>query len=152
MALQSMTALGSVTLQGASLSITFSEIPQNYRDLVVVTKLVNTTNTRLRFNNDSTINYKFLQMFGNGVSPGSSLSDTDGMPSGGNNQFTIHQIFDYSATDKHKTVLSRRQQFSFVSAAANRWMNTSAINSITFVAIEGTLVAGTRIDLYGRIA
>jgi hypothetical protein len=154
MALQSMTALGSIILQGDSLFVTFSQIPQNYRDLVCIVKLVNTGNSRLRFNGDTGTSYKFLQMFGNSFTAESpAMIDTNGVPAGGGDQLSIHQIIDYSAF-KHKIVLTKRQQSTstFVSLAASRWPSNSAINSITLEAIDGTLTAGTRVDLYGRIA
>ena len=69
---------------------------------------------------------------------------------------SIAQIMDYSATDKHKTVLVRGNYDQpsvgrFVEAQASRWANTAAINSIA-VSSTSNLGVGSRIDLYGVIA
>jgi hypothetical protein len=61
---------------------------------------------------------------------------------------------DYSATDKHKTVLSRYGNSSTeVDMAASRWADTSAINSIQILLADAeTYSAGSNFSLYGVIA
>jgi hypothetical protein len=164
MALQSMTALASITLQQASTSVSFSGIPQNYRDLVLVvsgTISGSQGNNWLYFNNDTThSNYSFVRMLGTGSSTSSTLS-TSGENNGPSvsdmtptqNQVIV-QVMDYSATDKHKTRLSRSDQPSSTTIAyASRWASTAAVNSLTFAGGNGgNLVSGTTLNLYGRIA
>jgi hypothetical protein len=62
---------------------------------------------------------------------------------------------DYSATDKHKTVLSRNNVAGGgVDAFANRWANTAAITSVEVrVSTGGQFFATpTTLSLYGVIA
>ena len=64
----------------------------------------------------------------------------------------LYQIdfFDYSATDKHKSALSRLSDAgASVSMSANRWASTAAITSITMTASTGTFSAGATFHLYG---
>jgi hypothetical protein len=57
---------------------------------------------------------------------------------------------DYSATDKHKTVLVRSNiPADTVAAHAVRWANTAAITTVGVAAISGTWSAGTTFALYG---
>jgi hypothetical protein len=69
------------------------------------------------------------------------------------NTVTI-QLFDYSAVDKHKTVLSRFGSANReVQATASRYSSTSAITSIRFFDILGqTFQAGATFSLYGIAA
>jgi hypothetical protein len=64
----------------------------------------------------------------------------------------IMQIMDYSATDKHKSVLCRFKRgggYDSVWMLAGRWANTNAITSISFGPASGTLDAGLTASLYG---
>jgi hypothetical protein len=159
MALQSTTALATVTLQAAAPSVTFSGIPQNYRDLVITFDGVapGAGDLRATLNSDTATNYTFVQMSGDGSSTFATAST---------NAFMIFtftavaaqtvmtaNILDYSATNKHKTCISRGNQVSGrVMAYATRWANTAAITSISINHAAGNLSAGTTISLYGRIA
>jgi hypothetical protein len=85
---------------------------------------------------------------------GSAASTENGFiveqsPSG--NDMNLIQIMDYSANDKHKTVLIRQSEANLgnVTATAARWANTAAVTSITFLLVGGNLQAGTTISLYG---
>jgi hypothetical protein len=64
---------------------------------------------------------------------------------------------DYSATDKHKTVLNRGQGFEStgeteIEMTATRWGNTAAINSIMVFPNASTFNVNTTVSLYGVIA
>lgn len=164
MALQSMTALASITLQQASASVSFSGIPQNYRDLVLV---VNATIPlegvpRAYINNDTGSNYSYVTMYGSGTSAQSFTSTTDtyvrvgqtGTGFSGNQFMGIVQFMDYSATDKHKTILGRNSDDSLraIQATVSRWANTAAINQIQVFVSANSFSAGATFNLYGRIA
>jgi hypothetical protein len=150
------TPLATVTLASAASSVTFSSIPATYRDLILVVNGNTTDNqfTGFQFNTDSGSNYSFVRMF----SGPSSSSDTRtyGLLTSGNPSLTLNaiaQIMDYSATDKHKTVLVRSNiPADNVAAHAVRWANTSAITSLAVAAISTTWAVGTTINLYGVIA
>jgi hypothetical protein len=93
---------------------------------------------------------------------GTSASSGTGSATGVNAGFTlsspvsnnITQIMDYSATDKHKTLLSRKNTSSVVvNAQAGRWANTAAITSIVCTVDSGaTFSSGSTFSLYGVIA
>jgi hypothetical protein len=156
------TPLATVTLGSAAASVTFSSIPATYRDLILVTDTLASSNSlvlRLRFNADSGSNYSRVFMYGDGASAISGTS-TDSAANLSNvftsdRSITKVQIMDYSATDKHKTLLVRwdtARTGGFALAQATRWANTAAITSIEVLQDSGTISAASRIDLYGVIA
>lgn len=163
MALQSMTALASITLQQATASVSFSGIPQNYRDLVLVaagTMSTNNLDINMTLNSDSTdSNYSRVWMSGRGdnntaTSGTSSQRRITAWGYWGTDQVanSIAQLMDYSVTNKHKTVLVRsNRQSSGLDAIALRWANTTAITSLELSPTSSTFAAGSTFNLYGRI-
>jgi hypothetical protein len=157
MALQSMTALASITLQSASASVIFSGIPQNYRDLILVANYTGSANGGTPTSiNGSAANLSRMLMYGVGSDAGSATASDFNF--GGiytsNRTLGVAQFIDYSATDKHKTILLRsgtNPSPNEVVATAIRWASTSAINSISLAASAGTLSIGSTFNLYGRI-
>lgn len=150
----SYVALAQVTLGSSASSVTFSNIPATYRDLVLVIAGTTSgdTNPRLRLNGD-TGNASWVGMWGNGSST-TSAANTDALLFGslGTSQSnTILQIMDYSASDKHKTVLGRGNQGAgSVWAFAGRWASTTVVNSATIVpAIGVNFNTGTTFNLFG---
>ena len=159
MALQSMTALASITLQQTS-AVTLSGIPGNYRDLILVVSGISTGNANLdiRINEDTGSNYPEVFMSGDGSSTFSIATtrsflrlDYAGFITPAQGHINVVQFIDYSATDKHKTVLARGSNANNgVTATAGRWASTNAINSISI--FQAGLTTGSTINLYGRIA
>jgi hypothetical protein len=150
------TSLATITLGSSASSVTFSSIPATYRDLVLVVNgtLTDNTNIRVRFNGDTGSNYSFVYAGGTSSGPESAALTFAFALVGdfGTSQSTvIGQIMDYSATDKHKTVLGRGNRFSTeaVQMTANRWANTSAITSIVVFPGLGSMNTGTTLSLYG---
>ena len=144
------TLIDSVTLASSSTSVTFSSIPQTYGDLVLV---CNVGAALLRINGSSTAaNYKKVGMIG---SVSSAITATDGGQTffGSNNTSLANgiskfQFMDYSATDKHKSLLFQYTQASnAVEAYAGRFVSTSAITSLELVIY--TYPAGSTFFLYG---
>jgi hypothetical protein len=156
------TALANITLGATAASVTFSSIPATYRDLVFVFSGTATSTDRLvevRFNGDSGSNYSQVRALGFASSTNSSsstltsfglfYSDT-GL--GTTQSTSILQLMDYSATDKHKTMLNRvGGGTTWVEMRAGRWANTAAITSANFF-IDGNFATGTTLSLYGVIA
>jgi hypothetical protein len=150
------TALATVTLGASASSVTFSSIPATYRDLIfVVNASVPTggTSLRVRYNGDAGNNYPFVYIYGDG---------NDGYGGSGTSSFVesatiytgigtvLFHIMDYSATDKHKTTLSRAAlQAENVNAFAARWANTAAITTIEASPNAGSFSAGSTFALYG---
>ena len=160
------TPLATVTLGTTAASVTFSSIPATYRDLILVCSLRATVSNQLalfRVNGDSGSNYSYVSLTGRGNDTAVSLSGTgtaayatlDASPASATNAQTLStiQFMDYSATDKHKTFLSRAggvsATFNATEALAQRWANTSAITSIVFSMTSGSFVSGATFALYG---
>jgi hypothetical protein len=166
---QTYQPLATVTLGSSASSVTFSSIPATYRDLILVSVAgctLTTETARLRFNADTGNNYNWVFM--NGVGSGSPVSSAQSNQN--NMDFSpyvgisgtvgkwnnILQIQDYSATDKHKTVLTRTNingdTYPGTTAMAGRWASTSAITSILVYPSSGSFIAGSTFSLYGVIA
>ena len=158
MALQSTTALATVTLQAASSTVTFSGIPNTYRDLLLIVNVpetVGASTTYLRFNDDSGSNYTVVRLRGNGSAADGYSATIEGAilfwdpPL---DCMATAKIFDYSANDKHKTVLLKdsipANRFDIQTA---RWANSNPITSLSAETGAGTFSAGSTFSLFGRI-
>lgn len=156
------TPLANITLAATASSVAFSSIPATYRDLIIVVRAsmssAVTTALTTKLNNDSGANYSFVFMAnGNGSTSsygegGVTSLSTVAFADLTNTQITTSQIqvMDYSATDKHKTVLVRADRVNFgTSATANRWANTAAVTSVNFSVASGAMAIGSTFSLYG---
>jgi hypothetical protein len=149
------TALANVTLGSSASTVTFSSISGSYRDLVLVidATLSGAGQPTIELNSDSG-NYSMVMMGGTGSS---TQSATDTLIYIGSNfsnyaSFTSQiNLMDYSATDKHKTVLIRAgASATSVVATAARWANTAAVTSIRCRTLSAsTYQAGSTFALYG---
>ena len=151
----------SSTVATLTTSVTFSSLPSTgYQDLVVVINGTAETESfiRPRFNSDSGNNYSMVRMEGNtaGNTESTSSASASDMIWGkleDNNGLIIAQIFDYLATDKHKSLLVRSNAVQEkVEAFALRYASTSAISSIEIRGTGTGLEAGTVISIYGIAA
>ena len=149
--------IASNVLSSSASSVTFSSIPATYRDLIVVfQKLNDNAQVHTRVNSDTGANYSYVLMRGNGstATSGSGSGQTrwhfsDGADANSQGLLTIN-FLDYSATDKHKTVLARYGDAAAGTiAVAGRWANTSGITSIEVYATGASWNVGTSIYLYG---
>lgn len=147
--------LDSVTLSSSAASVTFSSIDQSYRDLVLVVEHLGSggnASLNVTVNGDTGSNYSSVWMTGTGsASSGSAtlaylvgITATETVA-----PLNILQIMDYSATDKHKAVLTRSNTPTFVQARAQRWANTSAITSLLIQPSSNQYAAGSTFYLYG---
>jgi hypothetical protein len=158
------TPLANITLTGSAASVTFSSISQAYRDLILVATMPRTnvtdTNSYVRLNGDSGGNYSYVQMFGNGSGAysNSASSESQGRAFTYQNSTSrqyngILQLMDYSATDKHKTFLTRYNgDDSGVGAFALRWASTSAVTTLLIYPGSGSYEAGATFALFGVAA
>lgn len=159
MALQSMTPLATITLQSSTSQVTFSNIPNTYRDLVLIVEGTSNSpaNAILYFNSDTTSsNYSNRYMNGDGSGSGRSGVDSNGAYIGGiygsNRSINTITIFDYSATNKHKVRIGRLDVAgSTVGMVTGRWASNAAVNTIQFTTSALTMSQGTSLSLYGRI-
>ena len=158
-------ALANITLSASEADIVFTSIPNTYRDLVVVVNGKVSTSSEVslagRLNGDSASNYSNVRMYGSSGGA-TSYSDTAaefyiGITKSNTEEFTsIIHVMDYSATDKHKTILARGSQSDdAVTAHAGRWANTNAVTSVTITRPTGqtyTFESGTTMSLYGIVS
>jgi len=151
--------LATKTLTATQASVTFSSISQAYKDLVLVCSMSNTVGNGaflIRLNSDTGANYNWVRMFGDGTSTSSDFTTTTSATIGNfgasqsNSQLSI---MDYSATDKHKTILSRTNDSNYiVSANAARWASTSAVTSFIVYPAGNAFTIGSSFTLYGVAA
>lgn len=161
-----MTALATITLGSTASSVTFGSIPATYRDLRLI--IGNWTSTAentcyVRVNGDTATNYSYVFMLGNGSSASSNSSSATaaGLLIGGLEGVSLTEIingeisiFDYSATDKHKSSLARYNYAGReTSSSAARWASTAAITSLLVrISPSGSFNAGTTFSLYGIVS
>lgn len=150
-----MTPIATNTLSSAASSITFSNIPQTYKDLVFVLNgyFSVTTYGYFRINSDTSSNYSYTRIVGYS---GGVLSDRSSVSDGisiGNTSSGIWtaDFMDYSNTNIYKTILAREQQSSTAMAQyVYLYRSKSAINSISIYGQGGNnFVAGTIATIYG---
>ena len=153
-------ALATTTLGASASSVTFSSIPTSgYRDLVLIVeaKISGSAGLRLRLNNDSGSNYNQVVMRNNGASTLSTSysGETAFYPSDVGLSVDVPfnyicQINDYSATDKHKSLLIRTNtNASTVEAHALRWASTTAVNEVNVFLSSQNYRAGSTFSLFG---
>lgn len=153
--------IASTTLAASSSSVVFGSLPQTYRDLVLVADVIAgaTQGVNVRFNSDTGTNYSVVMMRGEPAGTQSSSNTFNeiyatwsSINSGAKGQVNL-SLMDYSATDKHKTMLIRNAYTGtsgmFSEAHAIRWANTAAITNIQFYPTTGSFASGTTFNLYG---
>lgn len=159
-----MQLLASTTLGASTTGVTFSSIPQTHSHLrIVVWAIGDAGETPLyaRTNGDTNLHYD-TQSFtaeGTGVGAGQFLSATNAMEIGAigaQNASTsegiiagystagqVHPYVGHSAF-RHSSGYPKYRGF-----ASQNWSDTAAITSLSVLAGAGSLLAGTRICLYG---
>ena len=154
------TALANLTLASNTGTITFSNIPATYRDLILVIDILGLTggassrNAYMTFNSTQGTT---VYMYGGG---GAAVSGTDAtdvlLPYGSTRNLTVMNIMDYSATDKHKTILQRTGYAENVAwALGSRVATTSAITTFSIFGSDNAtdlFITGCTFSLYGVIA
>jgi hypothetical protein len=149
--------IATTTLTSATNTVTFGSIPQTYTDLVIVSQMKLTTNTRaviMRFNNDTGSNYSLTRVWGNGSSTTSDrFTSQDGIDSAfvstSNWNIMRHNIQNYSNSTTYKTTLGRwDDSAAFTLLQSGTWLNTNAITSMSLT-VADTFVAGSTFTLYG---
>jgi len=148
--------LNQITLAAASSSVTFSNILQNYGDLVIVSNfgMSGGSATLLHeFNGDTGNNYSRIFLNSN---PSSGTSTNPNIRIIGTTTSYLHtvvsQIFDYSVKDKYKSALFRGSGGSTeVLATSARWASTSSITSIKVFVDANNFSIGSTFSLYGLV-
>lgn len=155
-----MQAISSITVGVSTASVTFSNIPATYRDLKIIANISGTgailDSDYIKFN-ASTSDFTNIQLYGNGSAAGSNTGSVGRVS---NYESTVGRMYvwtldvmDYSATDKHKSYLSRfNADDSGVGTFAGRWAQAAAINSISIYPGTGSYAVGATFTLYGILA
>jgi hypothetical protein len=155
------TSLATLTLGSNTGTVTFGSIPATYSDLILVVAGTGSDiiNVGVRLNADTGSNYSFLSADGNGSTGSSTQSAATALPEMGrmssSQSNVIFQLMDYSATNKHTTILGRGNSTDDrIRMSATRWANTAAVTSITVFsfAVPRTFTSGTVFSLYGIVA
>jgi hypothetical protein len=159
--------IASNVLGSSAASVTFSSIPATYRDLILVidASSADPTAMQTRFNSDSGANYGYVRATVDGAGSitsaaafgATSLVNPSFSPIYENATVHIIQVMDYSATDKHKTVLSRYNYgtggvYNGVAMTADRWANTAAINTISVGVNSSNFASGSSFYLFGIVS
>ena len=159
------TPIQSITTSSTFTEITFSNIPQNYQDLVLVASMKGTTGTNsgvaLQFNGDTSSLYSFTYLQGTGSAAQSARTTNQtginigpgnaGIPTA-SNAFgpSIINVQNYSNTTLNKAILQRgNNSDNMVSQLAGLWRSTAAVTSIRLYIYAGSFDAGCTFDLYG---
>jgi hypothetical protein len=163
----SYESIATVTVgAGGSSSITFSSIPSTYKHLQIrIMGLGNTAASGLmRFNSDTSTNYSWHALYGDGSSALATYETSSGYvigngfgsgPSSSTIPFvTIADILDYSSTSKNKTVRSLdatdKNGSGYMVFLSGNWRNnTTAISSITIAPNSGNYTQYSSFALYG---
>lgn len=154
--------ISTTTLAATAPSVLFDSLPQGYRDLVIIMNTDNTVQTEcyLRFNGDTASNYSTIRAQGSGSTYGATVtSNLTYMRLNGNGDFMtdfsfngIVQLMDYSATDKHKTVISRTNSSNGLDMNSGRWASTGAISTLLIYPATGNFEANSSFAVYGIAA
>ena len=160
--------IASATATGGETTLSFSSIPATYKHLQIRLRfnLTGSNNIFARFNGSSSALYIDHRLRGDGStvsagSPGAGQTEwlytSVGYPtSAGNFGYSIIDIHNYANTSQNKTVRvfhgydtngADGQQIALTSAL---WINTAAINSISFTPGAGnSFKANSKIMLFG---
>lgn len=155
-----MIPIATNTLTTAAASVTFSNLPQGYTDLVLVVNGLGAVNTGIVLTfNGSTTSYSNTNVGGNGTSAQSNrrttqqfinLTYTSYFTTSYNGNIIVN-IMNYANTTTYKTVIGRANNASIgAEAMVGLWSNTSAITSLT-VGNDGSgnIGSGTTFTIYG---
>lgn len=140
------------TTTGTS-TFSFTSIPQGYRDLILVCT-GSYAQQYARLNNNSGFVYPSEHVQGIASTANNSGDDTNKLPISLDDGISIIQIFDYSQTDREKTILmtlSRLESGSdkIIRLRASRFISTTNITSIDFTDVRGSVGQPATFRLYG---
>ena len=149
----------SIVLGSDTSSVTFSNIPQDYSDLIISITGTTTTasdNNYMQYNYDTSSLYSTTYAGGDGSTPSSGRQTgqnkilLDGpafWSTDQGNKKTIH-IQNYSNTTVFKTNLTRAVSTVGSDMSVGLYRSTSAITSIVFLT-DVSFASGSTFDLYG---
>ena len=155
------TLIASNTLSSSAASVTFSSIPATYTDLVVKFSVRTTDNdTMLIGLNNVTTSFSSRVLEGNGASAASYSNSSSGRYIGypiitTTSTFANGEIYipSYTASQNKPfsafTAAEANATTAYITAVADLWSNTSAINEVKFTTSTYSFVSGSSFFLYG---
>jgi hypothetical protein len=157
------TPIASQTLGSSAATVTFSSLPQNYTDLILIVNETRsaTSNIYIRFNNDTASNYSLTYIAGNGSAASSGRNSNltngyyfDAFGSSSTRGTGIINIMNYTNGATNKTAISRYSNTSSETiATVGLWRNTNPITSVTvFLSGSTTFDSGSTFTIYGVAA
>lgn len=152
--------IATTTLGSAQSSVTFSDIPQTYTDLILIENysLVSSDSQSVVTLNGTSSTYSNTNLWGNGsvvssarYTGASGFGSSPGVGDAANNRIVMIRYFNnYSNTTTYKTCLQRKSDASDNTwATVGLWQSTSAITSITCTSASGNYASGSTFTLYG---
>lgn len=163
-----MALITSTKLAAAATNITFTSIPNTYKDLVITGQVRSsgaaaTDPVKLQINADTAANYDYHRENSFGAASGVaavSIEIAEVSAAGGAatvaNSFNM-EICNYVGTDFHKMVRCYSEVVYAAGGgniirtlASGRWLSTSAVTSLKVFSVANNFVIGSVISLYGR--
>jgi hypothetical protein len=158
------TPIQSIVITSAASSVTFSNIPQTYTDLVLIINAGNSTGNEgleLRIGNgsiDTGTNLSWTYMNGNGTSAGSGRATNISYTYAANSTTNlagigIVHLMNYSNTNVYKTIISKAESaYSSATVFVSTWRSTSAIDTFRVSDPSYNFTVGSTFDLYGIVS
>lgn len=149
------TPIAEVTLSASSTEVTISNIPNTYRDLVIIGEVTGGTGAhggRTRLNGDSGSNYEWAYFSNNVGYNGTTTGDPIwGFRNTSPSVFVQH-IFDYAVTQYRKTILGQAGSLGGTTLGWARWSSANAVTSVTFSGQGQSFAAGSTFKLFGIVS
>lgn len=164
--MSSIEYINSLVLSTSAASVTFSNIPQHYQDLIIILHARSTSTNSAdavmgTINSDNSNSYSGTRLFGDGSSAGSNRASNASTIEWGrlqtsvssNTSFSVLEIniFNYINSEVFKNILtSSTTNTNVVDSASRLWRSTSPINTLFFsTATESGFIAGSTFTLWG---
>jgi hypothetical protein len=148
--------ISSTTLGSTVSSVTFSNIPATYTDLVVIVTTTTGGDISYRINGDTGANYSQTIIYSysafNSTRSTNATSHYLNYGSNAGNFFATLNFNNYSNATTYKTSLLRdNANGATTDVMVGLWRSTAAINSITFTP-PSSFAVGSTFNLYGILA
>lgn len=158
--MSSYTLVNSQVSTGSVNTITFSSLPNTFRDFIVSIQAGSASNTSLhwRINGDSATNYNFVLMERDpsfGVRSQAALNTTQYIIGNLTNTLRTHgeiHLLDVNVTNKFKSGIARVEEIITERTQIRGWTYASnnAITSLSFFTANGSnFVNGSSFSVYG---
>lgn len=150
-----MELVQTIDITAITSSVTFSNIPQDGTDLILLTSARTTSNSlrgiRLQFNGDNASNYEntgFNYSYTLNVTPYNGIYAAFSMPNG-TNGYAPAKIVIYKYTDSsYKVVKADGKAHANMYVGTGQWNSTAAITSMTVGLSGDSFEVGSTLSLY----